>query len=75
MLVIEAITNPREQQPGMEAMYLLMPTSLNVERIIRDFTPPKQQYAAAHLFFVDGMFPAAPYRLATSLELRHANRC
>ena len=47
----------------MEAMYLLMPTSLNVERIIRDFTPPKQQYAAAHLFFVDGTSVVTPYYL------------
>lgn len=38
----------------MEAMYLVMPTSQNVDRIIRDFSNGQQQYAAAHLFFIDG---------------------
>jgi Sec1 family len=51
--VIESITSHRERQPKFEAMYLLMPTSANVERIIRDFTPGNEQYAAAHLFFLD----------------------
>ena len=36
-------------------MYIVMATSQNVDRIIRDFTDGQQQYAAAHLFFVDGM--------------------
>lgn len=40
----------------MEAVYLLMPTSQNVDRIIRDFSNGKKQYAAAHLFFIDGMY-------------------
>lgn len=31
-----------------------MPTTQNVDRVIRDFSGGKQQYAAAHLFFVDG---------------------
>ena len=55
--VIEAITNYREPQPTMEAMYLIMPTSPNVDRIIRDFSNGHQQYAAAHLFFIDGVSP------------------
>ena len=40
----------------MEAVYLLMSTSQNVDRIIRDFSDGRQQYAAAHLFFIDGMY-------------------
>lgn len=52
--VIEAITNYREPQPTMEAMYLVMPTAANVDRIIRDYSDGRQQYAAAHLFFIDG---------------------
>jgi syntaxin-binding protein 1 len=35
--VIELITNNRERQPDMEALYLLMPTTENVDRIIEDF--------------------------------------
>ena len=55
-LVIEAITNYREPNPGIEAMYLLMPTSQNIERIIKDFSDGNQQYAGAHLFFIDGAY-------------------
>ncbi|GJE98046.1 Sec1 family protein [Phanerochaete sordida] len=69
--LIEAITSYREPQPSMDAVYLLMPTSQNVDRIIRDFSGGRQQYAAAHLFFIDGLpeplfekltsSPAEPY--------------
>jgi syntaxin-binding protein 1 len=52
--VIELITNNREPQPGFEAVYLLMPTSQNVDRIIRDFSNGTPQYAAGHLFFLEG---------------------
>lgn len=55
-VVIEAITNYREQQTSTEAVYIVMPTSQNVDRIINDFSPGRQQYAAAHLFFIDGMY-------------------
>jgi uncharacterized caspase-like protein len=52
--VIENIAHHREPQP-FEAMYIVMPTSQNVDRIIRDFPEGgPQQYNAAHLFFVDG---------------------
>jgi syntaxin-binding protein 1 len=36
---------------------MLMPTSANVDRIIRDFSGGRQQYAGAHLFFIDGTLP------------------
>jgi hypothetical protein len=52
--VIESITSHREAQPGLDAVYMLMPTSANVDRIIRDFSGGRQQYAGAHLFFIDG---------------------
>lgn len=51
--VIESITNFREAQPEFEAIYMLMPTTQNVDRIIKDFSSAKQ-YAAAHLFFIEG---------------------
>jgi len=51
--VIESISSNRDPQPEFEAMYLLMPTTHNVNRIIKDFTNHKQ-YAAAHLFFIEG---------------------
>lgn len=54
ILVIEAINSRRTPQPQTEACYLLMPTSANVERIIADFSGNQRQYAAAHVFFMDG---------------------
>jgi syntaxin-binding protein 1 len=51
--VIETINTYRDPQPEFEALYMLMATSQNIERIIKDFTGTRQ-YAAAHLFFIDG---------------------
>lgn len=67
--VIESITSHREQQPGFEAMYLIMPTTQNVDRVIRDFSNGKQQYAGAHLFFIEG---TSLRRIASLLRLSHA---
>ncbi|KAI0284481.1 Sec1-like protein [Russula brevipes] len=64
--LIESITNNREPQPGFDAVYMLMPTSANVDRIIRDFSGGRQQYAGAHLFFVDGLADELFQRLTSS---------
>ena len=53
----------------MEAVYLLMPTSQNVDRIIRDFSNGKQQYGAAHLFFIDGMLKSSFVTLSAAQPL------
>ncbi|KAG5647489.1 hypothetical protein DXG03_009425 [Asterophora parasitica] len=53
--LIESINNNREIQSGFEAMYLLMPTSQNVNRIIQDFAGTVKQYGGAHLFFIEGL--------------------
>ncbi|KAJ6466289.1 Sec1-like snare protein [Mycena sanguinolenta] len=63
--LIESINTYRDPQPEFEAMYLLMPTSQNIERIIKDFTGTRQ-YALAHLFFIDGLDERLLERLATS---------
>ncbi|KAF5361824.1 hypothetical protein D9756_002266 [Leucocoprinus leucothites] len=63
--LIESITSHREPQPEFEAMYMLMPTNQNVDRIIRDFTE-KKQYAAAHLFFIEGIAEPLFQRLTSS---------
>ncbi|KAI0629391.1 Sec1-like protein [Trametes polyzona] len=63
--LIESITSHREPQQ-FEAMYLLMSTSQNVDRIIRDFSNGRQQYAAAHLFFIDGLAEPLFERLTSS---------
>lgn len=36
------ITNHRQPQPRLAAVYLLMPTSLNVDLILRDYAPSAQ---------------------------------
>ena len=54
LAVIESIVVHRTPQTGFEAVYMLMPTTANVDRIIRDFSGGRQQYAGAHLFFIDG---------------------
>ncbi|KAK7056390.1 syntaxin binding protein 1 [Paramarasmius palmivorus] len=62
---IEAISNYRDPQPEFEAMYLLMPTSQNVDRVIRDFGE-SPQYAGAHLFFIEGLSEPLFQRLTAS---------
>lgn len=69
--VIEAITNSRESQPSFDAVYMLTPTSANIDRIIRDFSGGRQQYAGAHLFFIDGpsLLPYIPLTLPSSYAI------
>ncbi|KAI0923481.1 hypothetical protein AcW1_006426 [Taiwanofungus camphoratus] len=62
---VESITNYRESQT-FEAMYLLMSTSQNVDRVIRDFSNGNQTYAGAHLFFIDGLDEQLFERLTNS---------
>ncbi|POY70532.1 hypothetical protein BMF94_6446 [Rhodotorula taiwanensis] len=40
---VDLITNYRQPQPRLAAVYLLMPTSLNVDLILRDYAPSRQQ--------------------------------
>lgn len=54
---VENVDVQRPPQSNFEAAYLLCPTSQNVERIIKDLAPESgqpPQYAAGHIFFVDG---------------------
>ncbi|KAF8074953.1 Sec1-like snare protein, partial [Lyophyllum atratum] len=64
--LIESISNNRDPQPGFEAIYLLMPTSQNVDRIIKDFSGAVKQYAGAHLFFMEGLDEHLFERLTSS---------
>jgi len=40
----------------VEALYILTPTALNVDRLIADFTGGRKTYNSAHLYFIDGGF-------------------
>ncbi|KAG6908968.1 hypothetical protein DXG01_002574 [Tephrocybe rancida] len=64
--LIESINSHRDPQPGFEAIYLLMPTSQNVDRIIKDFSSAAKQYAGAHLFFTEGLDEHLFERLTSS---------
>lgn len=50
---VEPLQSPRQPQ-GIDAIYLLTPTSQNVNRIIADFDG-RRTYRSAHLYFIDGM--------------------
>ncbi|KAI9464216.1 Sec1-like protein [Boletus coccyginus] len=63
--LIESISNYREPQQ-FEAVYILMPTTQNVERIIKDFSNDRQQYLGAHLFFIEGLSEPLFQRLTSS---------
>lgn len=63
--LIESITGYREQQQ-FEAVYMLMPTTQNIDRIIRDFSDGRQQYLGAHLFFLDALPEPLFQRLTSS---------
>ncbi|KAL4061887.1 Sec1-like protein [Scleroderma citrinum] len=63
--LIESISSHREQQQ-FEAVYMLMPTTQNIDRIIRDFSDGRQQYLKAHLFFLDGLSELLFERLTSS---------
>ncbi|EGN96657.1 hypothetical protein SERLA73DRAFT_93200 [Serpula lacrymans var. lacrymans S7.3] len=63
--LIESISSHREVQQ-FEAIYLVMPTSQNVDRIIKDFSDGRQQYTSAHLFFIEGLPEPLFERLTSS---------
>lgn len=45
-----------DAQPDQEAMYILMPTTQNVQRIISEFSNGRKQFKRVHLFFLDCMY-------------------
>ena len=51
-IAIEPLQSPRQPQ-SLDAIYLLTPTSQNVNRIIADFDG-RRTYRSAHLYFIDG---------------------
>ncbi|KAG6331420.1 hypothetical protein ID866_7667 [Astraeus odoratus] len=68
--LIESISSHREPQQ-FEAVYMLMPTTQNIDRIIRDFSNGQQQYLGAHLFFVDALSEPLFQRLTSSSAEPH----
>lgn len=54
MTAVEPLHSPRGPM-GVDAIYLLTPTTQNVDRIIADFSQGRRTYKSAHLYFIDGM--------------------
>ncbi|KAF7297659.1 hypothetical protein MKEN_01389100 [Mycena kentingensis (nom. inval.)] len=64
--LIESINSYRDPQPEFEALYLLMPTNQNIDRVIRDFSNARQ-YAKAHCCFLDALDESLLQRLFGAL--------
>jgi syntaxin-binding protein 1 len=51
---VDALMSPRPPQPTLDAIYLLTPTTQNVQRVIADFAGGRRTYRHVHLYFIDG---------------------
>ncbi|RXK36602.1 syntaxin-binding protein 1 [Tremella mesenterica] len=63
---VEPLHSPRPPQ-NLDALYILTPTSQNVERIIADFSGGRRTYKSAHLYFIDGIDDRLAQRLTSNL--------
>lgn len=55
VVVVENIEQRRQPFPNLEAVYILTPSNNSVAGFLEDFTEKGNMYAAAHLFFTDGI--------------------
>jgi len=55
---MEMLMSPRPAQQSLDVVYLLTPTTQNVNRILADFADGRRSYKQVHLYFIDGETPA-----------------
>lgn len=63
--MIDPLQSARRPDPNLPVIYLVLPTTQAVHRILADFAAPSPGYAAAHVVFLDGA-PDALVSLLTS---------
>ncbi|OCF34392.1 syntaxin-binding protein 1 [Kwoniella heveanensis BCC8398] len=63
---VEPLHSPRAPM-SVDAIYLLTPTSQNVDRILADFQG-RRTYKSAHLYFIDGIDDVQAQRLTDGLQ-------
>jgi syntaxin-binding protein 1 len=51
---VDMLMSPRAAQPNLDVVYLLTPTTQNVNRILADFVDGRRTYKQVHLYFIDG---------------------
>jgi hypothetical protein len=64
--------SPRAPQPTLDAVYLLTPTTQNVQRVLADFEHGRRTYRNVHLYFIDGEYILSGF--CASLTLLQAYR-
>ncbi|KAG8998952.1 vacuolar sorting protein VPS33/slp1 [Tulasnella sp. JGI-2019a] len=72
--VIDSVSSYRQPQPGLEAIYFLMATTQNVDRVVKDFSGTEPTYDGAHLFFMDALPEPLFNRLCSSPAERFLKR-
>ncbi|KAK8849808.1 hypothetical protein IAR55_005144 [Kwoniella newhampshirensis] len=64
---VEPLHSPRPPM-SVDAIYLLTPTSQNVDRILADFSFGRRTYKSAHLYFIDGIDDHLAQKLTDGLQ-------
>jgi syntaxin-binding protein 1 len=54
--VIESLQSARRADPSLPVIYLITPTTQNVQRVIADFANGRRGYKEAHIVFIDGQY-------------------
>ncbi|KAJ1960433.1 syntaxin binding protein 1 [Dipsacomyces acuminosporus] len=71
---VQLITKKRQPYPSMGAIYILVPCSDSISRVIQDLSQQKQRqpmYAHAHLFFTGALRDGLLARLSSSPAAQH----
>ncbi|KAF5116301.1 hypothetical protein DV113_000546 [Geotrichum candidum] len=71
---IEILDSRRSSQNYLDAIYIVEPTTYNVECISADYTIVPPRYAGAHIFFTSGFTTSLNKKVQNSAIARHIRR-